>query len=178
MHTSRNTPVRKALVAAACAIACTAGCSRAGSSDAPVAVASAAPAPATPAQPGTVCAMLDAAAMSEILGEPLFAEPNDAALDNGHSDCVYRDAGGHKRLDVAVDRLGGDMMREVLGIPDGGPATADNPYADIGDGANLQQGVLFGMLGQVRVSIDLSRIDDKHAVAERVFAALEPALAP
>src|SRR5690606_26889646 len=144
---------------------------------APVSAASAAPTRPAPAQPGTVCAMLDATAMSAIVGETLSAEPNDAALDNGHSDCVYRDADGHKRLDVAIDRLGGDMMRDVLGIPDAGPATASHPYADIGDGANLRQGVLFGMLGQVRVSIDLSRIDDKHAVAERVFAALEPALA-
>lgn len=141
--------------------------------------AKASPAATVTAAPGTACAMLDAATMSTLLGEEVTAEPDDGALEYGHTDCVYRSAdGGHKRLDVAVDSIGGSAMRGPLGIPKAGPATAEHPYADIGDGANLDSGVLFVMLGETRLSIDLSRIDDKHAVAERIVAALKPALQP
>ena len=134
------------------------------------------PSPGTAdAKPGTACWLLPAEKMSEIVGEPLVAKADDGAIEYGFSSCAYfTPSGHHHRLTFSYEAAGGATKRMVMDIPPHGPATAQNPYADLGDGATMAHGVLFIVDGDAAVSIDASKLPgpDQHALAERVLAAL------
>lgn len=161
------------------------GCSRQGSAVAQVApnVGAAAPAQANPAllKPHTACWLLPAAAVSKVLGESLTASADLGAIKYGNTSCHYYAPGSDPdedapRLTLTLDWNGYNLM--AIDIPKAGPATAASPYADIGDGALLDHGVLFVRAGEHSVAMDLRGQGDLHAIARQLITAAKPKLSP
>ncbi|HEX5446665.1 MAG TPA: hypothetical protein VFW87_22795 [Pirellulales bacterium] len=76
---------------------------------------------------------------------------------------------------MTLDWKGFNLM--AMNIPEAGPATTAAPYADIGDGALFDHGVLFVREGEHSVAMDLRGDGDLHAIASQLIAAAEPKLA-
>jgi hypothetical protein len=132
---------------------------------------------AAPATPGTACALLPAAEAARILGESVVAKPDNGAIELGLTSCGYFSADGHKfRLTFSYEPHGAATKRAVWNFPAPGAATAEQPYADLGDGAIESHGVLFILMGEAALGIDAPHGKDRHALAARVLQAVRPKL--
>lgn len=138
------------------------------------------------AAPQTVCAMLDAAQMSRIVGEKLSAEPHDEKLASfGHSECHYFGANHDRfRIMVSVQRSNVAAFVNGLKIPDHAAATADAPYADLGQGAKAIGPMIYirsdgGLIGISSPGLFVQEGDAarRHAIAAQVVDVLAPKLA-
>jgi hypothetical protein len=130
--------------------------------------------------PQTACWLLPAEAVSKVLGESLTASADLGAVKYGNTSCNYYPPGkgpgkGAPRLTVTLDWNGFNLM--AMSIPKAGPATAAAPYADVGDGALLDHGVLFVRAGKHSVAMDLRGKGDLHGIATQLLAAAKPKLA-
>ncbi|HET9818001.1 MAG TPA: hypothetical protein VFP92_02415 [Rhodanobacteraceae bacterium] len=131
-------------------------------------------------KPQTACWLLPAEVVSKTLGEPLTASADLGAAKYGNTSCNYyapgkRPGKGAPRLTVTLDWNGFNLM--AMNIPKAGPATAAAPYADIGDGALFDHGVLFVRAGGHSIAMDLRGKGDLHAISSQLIAAAKPKLA-
>ena len=124
--------------------------------------------------------LLPVEVVSKVLGESLTASADLGAAEYGNTSCNYYAPGKRPgkdapRLTVTLDWNGFNLM--AMPIPEAGPATAATPYADVGNGALLDHGVLFVRAGEHSIAMDLRGKGDLHAIASRLFAAAKPKLA-
>lgn len=160
---------------AACSPQPNAGAAAETPSGAPTALAS----PADLGQPQTACWLLPAATVSRVLGESLAPAADLGAIKYGNTSCNYYAPGSDPdedapRLTVTLDWNGYNII--AMQIPKAAPATAAAPYADIGDGAEFKQGVLWVRAGQHSLAMDLRGKGDLHGIAAQLMAAAKPKL--
>lgn len=131
----------------------------------------------------TVCALLDAAQMSRIMGETLTAEPHDEKLATlGHSECHYFGASHERfRIMVSIQRSNVAAFVSGLKIPPPGAAAASDPYADLGQGAKSIGPMVYilGRSGLIGISSRAAFVDNpdtatRHRIAEQILHALDP----
>lgn len=129
--------------------------------------------------PHTACWLLPGVVVSKALGESLTPVADLGAMEYGNTSCNYYAPGSDPgddlpRLTVTLDWNGYNTI--AMQIPKAGPATAAAPYADIGDGALLDHGVLFVRAGKHSLALDLRGDGDLHAIAAQLMNAAKPTL--
>lgn len=131
-------------------------------------------------KPNTACWLLPGDVVSKAIDETLRPVADLGAMQYGNTSCNYYAPGSDPdedapRLTVTLDWNGYNII--AMQIPKAAPATAAAPYADIGDGAMLEHGVLFVRAGRHSVAMDLRGDGDLHGIAARLMAAARPKLA-
>lgn len=131
-------------------------------------------------KPNTACWLLPGDVVSKALDETLRPVADLGAMQYGNTSCNYYAPGSDPgedapRLTVTLDWNGYNII--AMQIPKAAPATAAAPYADIGDGAMLDHGVLFVRAGRHSVAMDLHGDGDLHGIAAQLMAAAGPKLA-
>ena len=131
-------------------------------------------------KPQTACWLLPGDVVSKVFGESLTPVADLGAIKYGNTSCNYYAPGKQPGddaplLTVTLDWNGFNVI--AMHIPDAGPATPDTPYADAGDGALLDSGVLFVRAGEHSVAFDLRGDGDLHSIAAQLMAAAKPRLA-
>lgn len=170
------------LIALALAVACLAACSRQTSpTDAAAQTTQIGPkqSQADLTKPQTACWLLPGDVVSTVLDESLTPVADLGAIQYGNTTCNYYAPGSNPeddapRLTLTLDWNGYNII--AMDIPKAGPATAATPYADIGDGALFDHGILWVRAGEHSLALDLRGDGSLHDIAGRLITAARPRL--
>lgn len=117
----------------------------------------------------TACEILPAATMSTLLGSSVAAEASGNPA-GGQTKCVYTSAGeGGPYAELSVDRGDGESGMAASGFMQKQLPGAVNPYDGIGDQAMSVGPALLIRTGGDLVTIVLSGVKNRPALAKKIF---------
>lgn len=121
----------------------------------------------------TACETVTSTEMSAILGKDVVGEPDNGAQKLGKTFCNYFTNSGRDHALTYGRGWNFGKTVALIAPTHHGAATAERPYADIGDAAALLDGsVVMFRVGSDSMTLDLGSVDQarRHAIAQQVVA--------